>query len=634
MLPDRKSFLFRYGIAVLAIAVLLLLSATLRSLGVQLNLTAPIVIAIVAVSWFGGRGPGILVSVVIVGIAMVSRMATEPATGAFFFEFASVMALMIFVVLLIGGIKAAKDRAHRQTELFRTTLASIGDAVITTDADGNINLVNPIAERLIDIKGEDALGKPLGKLYRLQYESTGEDIDDVYQMIRERREIVSFAADILLVRADGSTLPISDSAAPINDPDGNFCGSVIVFQDDTPRREAEQALIQAEHRQQQSQKLEAVGTLTGGVAHDFNNLLTAILGYTQLAMRKVAPDAPAFQNLVNVEKAGNRAAELTKKLLAFSRRQQIETRVIDLNDTIGDILILIERLIGEHVIVSFKEAPDLRHVSADPSQIEQVVMNLCVNARDAMPKGGKLIIETRNVSLDEHYCRQYPSCIPGEYVQVLVSDTGQGMDKDTLDRIFEPFFTTKEVDKGTGLGLSMVYGIVKQHRGHINVYSEPGRGTTFKFYLPVAAGSVSEDAGVAGRTVAAGGNETVLVADDEEALRNLSREVLEALGYSVIIAENGEEAVSLYKEHSNSIHLLLLDVVMPNLGGLEVYQSISNDGEAPPVIFMTGYSSEILDSSKADELGLSHLPVIQKPYTLDQLGKIVRETLDHPPTAS
>jgi two-component system cell cycle sensor histidine kinase/response regulator CckA len=633
MLPDRKSFLFRYGIAILAIVILLLLSFGLRSLGIQLNLTAPIVIAIVAVSWFGGRGPGIVVSIVIVGIAMLSRMAAEPATGAFFFEFVSVLALMIFVVILIAGRKAAQERAESQSELFRTTLASIGDAVITTDAHGNINLVNATAERLLGINSEEAIGKPLGEFYRLRTESSGEDFGDIYQIIRDRREIVTFATDMLVVRRDGSTLPISDSAAPISDPEGNFCGSVIVFQDDTPRREAEQALKQAEHRQQQSQKLEAVGTLTGGVAHDFNNLLTAILGYTQLAMRKMAPDAPAFQNLVNVEKAGNRAAELTRKLLAFSRRQQIETRVIDLNDAIGDILTLIERLIGEHVIVSFKEDPELRPVTADPSQIEQVVMNLCVNARDAMPKGGKLIIETRNVSLDEHYCRQYPNCLPGEYVQVLVSDNGQGMDQETLDRIFEPFFTTKDVDKGTGLGLSMVYGIIKQHRGHINVYSEPGRGTTFKVYLPVTSQAVAADAEAPSRPLAAGGTETILVADDEEALRNLSREVLSALGYSVIVAENGEDAVRLYDEHSTSIDLLLLDVVMPTLGGLEVFQSIRENGEAPPVIFMTGYSSEILDSSKADELGLSHLPVIQKPYTLEQLGKIVRETLDRPPSA-
>lgn len=633
MRGEHKSFLIRYGIAVLLFAGVIGLAGGLQYFGVQVNLTIPIIVAIVGAAWFGGRGPGILMSILVVAVAMSSsRRADEISSSAFYIEFASILGLLIFVVLLIAGRRAAQDRAKGQSELFRTTLASIGDAVITTDENGKINLINPIAEKVIGVSSDEALGKPLKDLYRLRSESTGKDLGDIYQMIRDRKEIVSFSSDVVLARPDGTLVPISDSAAPIGSPSGKFFGSVIVFQDDTPRREAEQAQKLAEHRQQQSQKLEAIGTLTGGVAHDFNNLLTAILGYTQLALRKLGPDSPVHDNLVNVEKAGNRAAELTKKLLAFSRRHPMQTRIIDLNDAIGDILKLLERVIGENVRVSFKPGADLVPVNVDPSQIEQVIMNLCINGRDAMPKGGKLVIETRNVSLDEYYCRQYPSCVPGDYVQVLVSDTGHGMDKETLDRIFEPFFTTKDVDKGTGLGLSMVYGVVKQHKGHINVYSEPGRGTTFKFYLPVVAEEAAAERSVAPDAAAATGSETILVADDEEALRNLSRDVLEALGYTVILAENGEQAIELYKENDGSIDLLLLDVVMPIVGGVEVYKSLRNLGSQTPVVFMTGYSSEVLDDSKAEALDLSFLPVIQKPYTLDALGRIVRETLDLPQT--
>lgn len=625
-----KSLSFRYGVAILLFAAVIGLSLILRYFDIQINLTAPVMVVVVAAAWFGGRGPGILISVLIVGVSMLSpRNAEGTSTVAFLIQHLSTLALLTLVVLLVSGRRKAQEESRRQSELFQTTLASIGDAVIATDEDGNVSFTNAIAERIIGVSSSDVAGKPLREVFRLRDELTGEDLGDVFERIRKEKEIVSFTSSILLVRPDDVMVPISDSGAPIVDSKGRFCGSVIVFQDDTSRRESEKALKDAEHRQQQSQKLEAIGTLTGGVAHDFNNLLTAILGYTQLAMRKLDVETPAYENLVNVEKAGNRAAELTKKLLAFSRQQKLESHVVDLNEAIGEILNLLERVIGEHILVTFKATEDLNAIYADPSQIEQVIMNLSLNARDAMPKGGRLVIETRNVVLDEYYCRQYPSCVPGDFVQILVSDTGHGMDAEVLDRIFEPFFTTKDVNEGTGLGLSMVYGIVKQHKGHINVYSEAGRGTTFKVYLPIVPDAEVKRSGLVQPSLM-GGSETVLVADDEEALRNLSRDVLEALGYTVITAENGERALEIYSEHSDSIDLLLFDVVMPITGGLEAYQKIraSGNGSRVPVVFMTGYSAEVLDNSKAGMLEMDTLPVIQKPYTLDALGRIVRDTLD------
>lgn len=624
-----KSLLFRYGISVLLFVAIIALSRGLRYFGLQINLTIPVIVAIVGAAWFGGRGPGILISLLIIVVSMFSaNQSVDASLLAFFFQYASILALLIFVVLLVSGRKTAQEQARRQGDLFRTILASIGDALIATDSMGKVTFVNAIATELLGADEKKLVGRPLEEVYRLKDESRDTIVDNVFDSIKRSEEIVSFASGLRLLRPDGTELPIRDSAAPIIDDQGEFCGSVIVFQDDTPRLAAEQALREAEYRQQQSQKLEAVGTLTGGVAHDFNNLLTAILGYTQLAMRKLPNESPVYSNLINVEKASNRAAELTKKLLAFSRQQPMQRRVIDLNEAIAEMLKLLERVIGENIGISFKAADDLALVLADAPQIEQVIMNLTVNARDAMPKGGRLTIETRNVVLDEYYCRQYPSCIPGEYVQVLVSDDGHGMEQDVLDRIFEPFFTTKEVDKGTGLGLSMVYGIVKQHKGHINVYSEVGLGTAFKIYLPAASTSERKE-DKAAQPALIGGSETVLVADDEEALRELSRDVLEALGYTVITAENGEEALEIYQANPNSIDLVLLDVVMPVMGGLETYQKICETNDRPAVIFMTGYSAEVLDASTEDRpFDLDELPIIQKPYTLDALGRKVRDVLD------
>jgi len=387
---------------------------------------------------------------------------------------------------------------------------------------------------------------------------------------------------------------------------------------------------QQDERLRQSQKMEAIGTLAGGVAHDFNNLLTVILGNTELAFHKLGPNDAARHRLEEVEKAAKRAAVLTRQLLAFSRRQQMERRHINLNDTVGEIMKLLHRIIGADVEVTVKAGSNLSAISADPAQIEQVVMNLAVNARDAMPQGGQLTIETSNTTLDESYQRQYSYVQPGDYVQIVVSDSGSGMDEETKARIFEPFFTTKEVGKGTGLGLSMVYGIVKQHDGYINVYSELGVGTTFKIFLPIVVGAHQKEVATSELPLP-GGTETILIAEDEEALRNLAKDLLEEMGYRVLLAKDGTEAVEIYTQHRAQIDLLLLDVMMPRLGGPEAYKQIRQLGGDVPLIFMTGYSSEMVNSRFVKQnifLEELHAVVIQKPYTGSGLGRKVREVLD------
>jgi signal transduction histidine kinase/FixJ family two-component response regulator len=390
-------------------------------------------------------------------------------------------------------------------------------------------------------------------------------------------------------------------------------------------QEREQAL-----RLQQSQKMEAIGTLAGGVAHDFNNLLTVIIGNTDLAFKKSPETDPVRPRLLEIDKAAKRAAVLTRQLLAFGRQQQMERRNIKLNDVIAEIMKLLNRIIGADVEVNVRAGSNLSVISADPAQIEQVVMNLAVNARDAMPEGGQLTIETSNVTLDENYQRHYPYAQPGKYVKLQVSDTGSGMDEGTKARIFEPFFTTKQVGKGTGLGLSMAYGIVKQHDGHINVYSEPGHGTTFKIYLPVIESAVEETQVIIEPEVL-GGTETILLAEDDEGLRNLASDVLDQLGYTVLLAKDGEEAVQMYTKNCERIDLLLLDVMMPRMGGPEAYEKMRQIGGTIPLIFMTGYSSDFVKSRFVKQnISIEALVagVIQKPYNIDGLGRKIREVLD------
>jgi two-component system cell cycle sensor histidine kinase/response regulator CckA len=394
---------------------------------------------------------------------------------------------------------------------------------------------------------------------------------------------------------------------------------------DIERKRAEQALGMSEEQLRQSQKLEAVGQLAGGIAHDFNNLLTVITGYSDLTMGKLRPEDPLRTYIEEIKKAGDRATSLTRQLLAFSRKQVLQPKILNLNSVISDLEKLLRRLIGENIELRTVLETELGSVKADPGQIEQVIMNLAVNARDAMPGGGKLTVETQNINLDEEYANLHIAVNAGRFVMLAVTDTGTGMDPATRKHIFEPFFTTKEVGKGTGLGLSTVYGIIKQSGGNVWVYSEVGHGTTFKIYLPCIGEDAQKykPAAEIGATVE--GTETILLAEDEEVVRKLALQVLTAHGYQVLEAANGGSAFLICERHKGPIHMLVTDIIMPEMGGRELSDRLSLLRPEMKVLYMSGYTdSAILHQGVLD----ADANFIQKPFTPNDLARKVREVLD------
>lgn len=401
---------------------------------------------------------------------------------------------------------------------------------------------------------------------------------------------------------------------------------LVLAKDITERRRTEEALRHTEEQLRQSQKLEGVGQLAGGIAHDFNNLLTVINGFCELAMRGLRPEDPLLANLEEIKKAGDRASSLTRQLLAFSRRQVLQPKTLNLDTVVTDMEKMLRRIIGENIDLRAELEPSLGNVNADPGQIEQIILNLVVNARDSMPNGGKLTIETDNVYLDREYVKNHVGTQAGPHVMLAVSDTGYGIDEETMGRIFEPFFTTKEIGKGTGLGLSTVYGIVKQSGGNIWVYSEVGRGTTFKVYLPrVDQGAEEYKSAHAARPPQ--GSETILLVEDEEMLRKFARQTLATYGYEILEAPNGEEAISLSKQHVGPIHLLLTDVIMPGMNGRELATRLAEARRSLRVMFMSGYT----DDAMVHQGMLDYSVVfIQKPFSPESLARKVREVLDEP----
>ncbi|MGE5175393.1 MAG: CHASE3 domain-containing protein [Hyphomicrobiales bacterium] len=510
-----------------------------------------------------------------------------------------------------------EEAVSARTAELRAVIDACPLAVVGIDPEGRVSLWNPAAERILGWREDEVLGRP--------YPAVPEEEAPQFARIMEHvdRGGSHAGVEVRRRRKDGTHVELSLYSATMRDPAGTVIGRMGVLADLTERKLLEEQL-------RQSQKMEAIGKLAGGVAHDFNNLLTAILGYSDLLTLRLAADT-GRRELAEIRRAADRATALTRQLLAFSRQQVIQPRVLRLDAVVANLESMLGRLIGEDVRLETTYGAATGRVKADPLQLEQVLLNLAVNARDAMPEGGALTIETSETTLDERYAATHPEVEPGRYVVLAVSDTGIGMDAETRRRIFEPFFTTKEVGKGTGLGLSTVYGIVKQSGGHMTVYSEPGQGATFRVYLPRVedAAEPLETAGAASPSDA--GWETVLVVEDERSLLKLVTEILRDAGYTVLPAGGATEALQHTADHPGKIHLLLTDVIMPGRSGPALAAELTRLLPGIRVLYMSGYTSNAIVHHGVLDPGVNYL---EKPFTPGALTRRVRETLDARPSAS
>lgn len=408
------------------------------------------------------------------------------------------------------------------------------------------------------------------------------------------------------------------TSAPLRDPDGKIIGAIETVQDTTAQKNTEMQFRQA-------QKMESVGRLAGGVAHDYNNALSAIIGFTELALEEVEPHTPQHVDLTQVLRAANHATDITRQLLAFARKQTTAPKILDLNENVENMLKMLRRLIGEDIDLVWSPKTDLWPVKMDPSQIDQVLANLFVNARDAISGVGKIFIETETVVFDQGYCAENVGFIPGEFVQLAVSDNGCGMDKEILDNVFEPFFTTKDADKGTGLGLSTVYGIVKQNNGFINIYSEPGKGTSVKIYLPRQKGNPVKIEQDVTEEIPRGCGETILIVEDDPSILQLVQKILVGLGYRVLTADRPEKAMGLAEKHADKLHLLVTDVIMPGMNGLELRNRLQSNDPDLKCLFMSGYTADTIAHHGVLDEGVFF---IQKPFSKKNIAKMVRKVLD------
>jgi len=514
---------------------------------------------------------------------------------------------------------ASDRRARRATEaelrLLSAALNAAADAVVITDRKGMIAWVNPAFTAIAGYSTEEALGRKPGDLVKSGVHPP-EFYKDLWHTILAGHV---WRGEITNRRKGRQLYPEAQTITPVKDARGEVTHFVAIKRDLTVEKQLQAQFLQA-------QKMETVGQLAGGIAHDFNNLITAINGTADLASLGLREGDPLRTDFERIRKTGERAASLTRQLLAFSRKQFMAPEVLDLNAVVTDMQDMLQRLLGEDIELMVMPAQSGGSVLVDRGQVEQLVMNLAVNARDAMPDGGALTIETDDVELDDSYAATHPSVNPGPHVMLAVSDTGVGMGEAIRSRIFEPFFTTKGPGKGTGLGLAMVYGIVKQSGGSIWVYSEPGKGTTFKIYLPRVEGvQPPREPPPRPTPTAVTGTETILVVEDEEFLRELAARMLQMAGYTVLTASDGEEALQLLGRYDSPVHLVLTDVVMPGISGRELATRLATSHASVKVLYTSGYTDDvILRHGLLDRT--THF--LSKPYSMDDLTRKVREALD------
>jgi PAS domain S-box-containing protein len=612
--PSRAPVL-RYGVAVLSV-ILALIPALMLSDVVESRLLV-FAVAIMVSAWYGGWKPGLVATSFALTVSSYFSLAGGHSPAEYRKAIIHLI-LFVFVALLIcwfnGALRSAQEGLRRSEVNFRSLVTNAPYGICRCDAAGKLLSANPALVSMLGYgSASELVGRSLPTLY-----ADSQQWFTAADYFRSSQRFTELIAEWL--RKDGSRIIVRLSGRTIHD-EKNITFFELFAEDITEHRALEQQLRQA-------QKMEAVGRLAGGIAHDFNNLLMVISGYCEFLLERIGPDPAVRGPAQEIAKAAKRATSLTVQLLAFSRKQMLTPKLLDLNAVVTENLKLLTRLIGEDIDLVMIPGGDLGLVKADPGQVEQVIMNLAVNARDAMPNGGNLVIETANVRLDESYIRTHAGVEPGEYVMVAVSDTGVGMDTETQSHIFEPFFTTKGI-KGTGLGLSTVYGIVKQSGGYIWVYSEPTKGTTFKVYLPrvTAAGESVAPQPAAALEESARGQETILLVEDESTVRELTQQFLQAQGYTVFEAADPNIALQISAAHSGPVHLLLTDVIMPGMNGRELAQRITAARSETRVLYMSGYTENAIGHNGTLEPGIN---LLQKPFTLPALRARVRQALDTP----
>ncbi|MDD5542013.1 MAG: PAS domain S-box protein [Acidobacteriia bacterium] len=506
-----------------------------------------------------------------------------------------------------------RKRAAAEHKRLMAAIEQVGEVIIMTDAQGIIQFVNPAFEKTTGYNREEAIGQTPRILKSGKHDE--QFYSNLWDTISGGR---TWEGRMVNKRKEGTLYTEETTITPVRDASGRIVNYVAVKRDITEQLRLTDQFLQA-------QKMEAVGLLAGGVAHDFNNMLSVILGHTELMLDKVGPTLPLFDHLMEIRKAAERSANLTRQLLAFARKQTIDPKVLDLNETVERMLKMLRRLIGEDIDLVWLPESGLWQVKIDPTQVEQILANLCVNARDAIAEVGKVTIETGNASFDEVYCAAHAGFVPGEYAMLAVSDDGCGMDEETCGKIFEPFFTTKQVGQGSGLGLATVYGIVKQNNGFINLYSEPGKGTTFKIYLPRQAGQVVDTLKESVGQLPLSRGETVLVVEDEGSVLTLASAILDGLGYTVLTAAAPGEAMRLVEEYTGEIHLLMTDVILPEMNGRDLATQIKKTKPSIKCLFMSGYTANVIAHRSMLDEGVQFIP---KPFSMRDLAIKVRTALE------
>jgi PAS domain S-box-containing protein len=613
--PSRAPVL-RYGVAILS--TVLALIPTLFFSDIAESRLVVFAVAVMVSAWYGGWKPGLVATSFALTVSAYYSFTGEQTPGEYHRAIAH-LALFFAVALLIcwfnAALRATQESLRRSESNFRSLVMNAPYGICRCDSFGILQDANPALVTMFGYSSAAELtGRHLGSLY-----SDAQQWFQTADYLRARKEFNDLTTDC--VRKDGAAIVarISGRSIPNEKAGGTF---EIFIEDVTETRILELQLRQA-------QKMEAIGRLAGGIAHDFNNLLMVISGYSEFLLERLGPDPRLRGPAQEIYNATERATSLTRQLLAFSRKQLLTPKVLDLNEIVAENLKMLTRMIGEDIDLVMVPGASLGAVRADPGQIDQVIMNLAVNARDAMPEGGKLTIETANVALNENFARTHSPITAGDYVMLAISDTGVGMDSETQTRIFEPFFTTKGA-KGTGLGLSTVYGVVKQSGGFIFVDSQPHRGTAFHVYFPRVDGR--EDAATAqdylGLPRVDRGQETILLVEDEIHLRRLARQYLENQGYKILEAEDGAAALQIVDGHKGTIDLLLTDVIMPGMNGRELARQISRLLPNIRVLYMSGYTENAIGHDGMLDPGIN---LLQKPFSLPSLKDRVREVLDSEP---